>query len=254
MKLAPDDLRGVAETLLIPLAYRDDPQSRRFRDQIDYDWQKFEGGVQRAGIVARTQILDALVGAFLRDHRGGLVVNMGAGLDTRFHRLDDGAVQWLEVDLPEVIALREKLAEPTNPRHTLFADSILDTAWLDEVRRRSPPAILFVAEGLLPYFDEPEHRRIFAVLAESFPGEEIVFQTSSPSIMARLAPKSLAKLRMNAEMRWGLEEGRDVEQLDPRVRFVGEHSLLDAGSAAPPLGLSADELRRAAKIVHARFV
>ncbi|HEX4455061.1 MAG TPA: class I SAM-dependent methyltransferase [Kofleriaceae bacterium] len=254
MKLAADDVRGVAETLFIPLAYRDDPQSRRFRDQIDYDWQKFDGGLQRAGIVARTRILDELVGAFVHEHRGGLVVNMGAGLDTRFHRLDDGAVQWLDVDLPEVIALREQLDEPASPRHALVAGSILDDAWLDEVRRRSPQAIMFVAEGLLPYFDEADHRRIFAALAEGFPGEEIVFHTSSPTLMAKLAPPSLAKLRMTAEMRWGLEDGRDVERLDPRVRYVAEYSLVDLITAPAPPGLSADDLRRAVKIVHARFV
>jgi O-methyltransferase involved in polyketide biosynthesis len=257
MKLAPDDLRGVAETLVIPLAYRDDPMSKRFRDAIDYDWDKFAnvGGLQRASIAARMQILDDFVGAFIAAHRGGLVVNMGAGLDTRFHRLDDGAIDWLEVDLPAVIALREKLGEPANPRHALFAGSILDTAWLDDVRRRASSAIMFVAEGLLPYFDEAEHRRIFATLAEHFPGEEIVFHTSAPSIIARLAPKSdLAKLRTNAEMRWGLEEGRDVEQLDPRVRFVREVSLRELFREPVTTELSEDELRRAAKIVHARFV
>jgi O-methyltransferase involved in polyketide biosynthesis len=257
MKLAPDDLRGVAETLLVPLAYRDDPMSKRFRDAIDYDWHKFTtGSLQHASMVARTEILDDIVGAFVRDNRGGLVANMGAGLDTRFHRLDDGTVQWLEVDLPEVIALRERLGEPANPRHALFAGSILDGPWLDQVRRRSAPAIMFVAEGLLPYFTEPQHREIFATLAENFPGEEIVFQTSAPSIITKLAPKSdLSKLRSGgAELRWGLEEGRDVEQLDPRVRFVEERSLSERFPNMMPPGLSKDELRRAAKVVHARFV
>jgi O-methyltransferase involved in polyketide biosynthesis len=257
MKLAPDDLRGVAETLLIPLAYRDDPFARKFRDQLAYDWHQFTtGSLQHASMVARTEILDDMVGAFVRDNRGGLVVNMGAGLDTRFHRLDDGAVQWLEVDLPEVIALREKLGEPASPRHVLFAGSILDGAWLDQVRARSAPAIMFVAEGLLPYFDAAQHREIFATLAENFPGEEIVFQTSAPSIITKLAPKSdLSKLRSGgAELPWGLEEGRDVEALDPRVRFVVERSLAERFPNVMPPGLSKDDLRRAAKIVHARFV
>ena len=259
-KLDADDLRGVSETLLIPLAYRDDPFARRFRDAIDYDWHKFaDTGVLRASIAARTAILDAVVGEFVRAHRGGLVVNMGAGLDTRFHRLDDGAVEWLEVDLPAVIELRAKLDEPASPRHAMFAGSVLDTGWLDVVRRRSSSAIMFVAEGLMPYFDEAEHRRIFAALAESFPGEEIVFQTNAPSIVRPFAASSdLTKLRTSAEMRWGLEEGRDVELLDPRVRYVREHSLLELCRDQLPAAMlaraGADELRRAAKIVHARFV
>ena len=259
-KLDAGDLRGVSETLLIPLAYRDDPFARRFRESIAYDWEKFaDTGVLRASIVARTTILDAVVGEFVRTHRGGLIVNMGAGLDTRFHRLDDGAVEWLEVDLPAVIALRAQLGEPASPRHAMFAGSILDTGWLDEVRRRSSSAIMFVAEGLLPYFDEAEHRRIFAALAESFPGEEIVFQTNAPSIVRQFAATSdLTKLRTSAEMRWGLEHGSDVELLDPRVRYVREHSLLEHYGDQLPAAIRArghaDDLRRAAKIVHARFV
>ncbi|HEY1547357.1 MAG TPA: class I SAM-dependent methyltransferase [Kofleriaceae bacterium] len=243
-KLDVGDLRGVAETLMIPLAYRDDALSRRFRDAIDYDWHKFPNtGLAHASIMARTQILDQLVGAFAAEHPAGLVVNMGAGLDTRFHRLDNGAIRWLEVDLPEVIAFRAKLGEPAEPRHALFAGSILETTWLDEARQRSSPAILFVAEGLLPYFSEAEHRQIFATLAEGFPGEEIAFHTIAPSILAQLGDKSaLTKMRTSSEMRWGLEEARDIEQLDPRVRFVREYPLMPA------------PLDKAAKIVHARFV
>jgi O-methyltransferase involved in polyketide biosynthesis len=255
MKLSVDALHGVAETLLIPLAYRDDPRARAFRDRIDYDWDKFAaGGLQRASIVARTRILDDLVGEFVRDHRGGLVVNMGAGLDTRFHRLDDGAVRWLEVDLPEVIALRAQLDESSDSRHVMFSGSVLDVAWLDAVRRCSSPAILFVAEGLLPYFDEAEHRVIFAALADGFPGTDIIFQTSAPSIVRQFLPRSdLGKLRTNAELRWGIEHGCDVERLDPRVRYVREFSLTERFSELAPPGLTVDELRRAAKIVHARF-
>jgi O-methyltransferase involved in polyketide biosynthesis len=87
-------------------------------------------------MVARTAILDAQVRAFLARHPEGLVVNLGAGLDTRFHRLDNGKLQWMEIDLPEVTAFRRKLDEPASPRHTLFAGSVLERVWIDEVKRQ----------------------------------------------------------------------------------------------------------------------
>ncbi len=56
--------------------------------------------------VMRVRQFDAYARGFLSHNPGGLVVDIGCGLDTRFHRLDDGQVTWLGIDLPEVIALR----------------------------------------------------------------------------------------------------------------------------------------------------
>jgi O-methyltransferase involved in polyketide biosynthesis len=266
-----DDLRGVSETLLIPLHYRvedslseaspfKDAVAEGFHATIAYEWEKFQGhSLQRPGIVARTTILDAQVRAFLTSHPDGLVVNLGAGLDTRFHRLDNGKVQWIEIDLPDVIAFRRKLAEPSNRRHFLFAGSVLDREWIDEVKRRAAKHILFVAEGLLPYFTEEQHRTIFAYLADGFPGQELLFQTSAPSLIQGFVHTSdLTKLRTNVELEWGLEDSRDVEALHPGVRFVREFSVLEACKDQLPQALleklSPDQLRNAAKIVHVRFV
>lgn len=131
----------------------------------------------------RTAILDEQVRNFLDKAPDGLVVNLGAGLDTRFHRLDNGRVEWIELDLPAVIALRRKLAEPGSKRHWMIAASILDDGWVAEIKRRARSRILFVAEGLFPYFTEEEHRKIFHCLAGNFPGQEMLFHTMASSLM-----------------------------------------------------------------------
>ena len=59
-------------------------------------------------------------------HPEGLVVNLGAGLDTRFYRLDNGTIAWIDIDLPEVVAFRQKLQDPANPRRLLLAASVLE--------------------------------------------------------------------------------------------------------------------------------
>jgi|HubBroStandDraft_1064217.scaffolds.fasta_scaffold158413_1 O-methyltransferase involved in polyketide biosynthesis len=269
-QLQADDLKGVSETLLIPLHYRvedslseasafKDALAEGFHAAIAYEWEKFQGhSLVRPAIVARTAILDAQVGLFLGSHPEGLVVNLGAGLDTRFHRLDNGELHWIEIDLPEVIAFRRKLDEPANPRHTLFAGSVLDQEWIDEVKRRAAPHILLVAEGLFPYFTEEQHRTIFASLAEGFPGQELLFQTSAPSVTRGFVQTSdLTKLRTRVELQWGLEESREVEALHPSVRFLQEFSLVEAVKEVPEAlrrKLSPEQLRKAAKIVRVRFV
>ncbi len=169
-QIQSDNLKGVSQTLLIPLHYRaeesksksssfKDEIAERFHDAIAYDWSEFGAdssqGPMAAGITAvfhkRFAIFDEQVRDFLEKAPDGLVVNLGAGLDTRFHRLDNGRVEWIELDLPGVIAFRQKLREPESKRHRMIAASVLDDNWVAEIKRYAKSRILFVAEGLFPY-------------------------------------------------------------------------------------------------------
>ncbi len=270
-KLQVDDLTGVSETLLIPLHYRveesragsgsyKDDMAERFHDAIAYEWDKFhDSALQQSAIAARTAILDDQVKAFIATNPDALIVNLGAGLDTRFHRLDNGKIEWIELDLAAVIAFRQKLGEPTNPRHILFAASVFDRdRWIPEVRRHARPRVLFVAEGLFPYFTEEQHKEIFGSLAGNFPGREMLFQTSAPSIVRDFVQHSaLSKLRTSVDLQWGLEDSTDVSLLNPKVQFVSEFPLLTDYEKLPPRvrqRLSPDQMRKAGKIVRVRFI
>jgi O-methyltransferase involved in polyketide biosynthesis len=269
-KLEPHDLVGVSETLLVPLHYRvmesrspggafKDAAGEAFHDAIAYDWSVFQGvKLQKPGIVGRTLILDREAGAFIAAHPEALVLNLGAGLDSRFHRLDNGALTWIEIDLPDVIAFREKLGEPANPRHRLLAGSVLDEDWTRAVGPLARGPVLLIAEGLTPYFTEDEHRRFFGLLADHFPGATLLFQNSAASILKEFAHLSdLSRLRTQAEIRWGLEEGADVSSLTPKARFEAEYSILEGYEHLLPEELqhriTPESLRRAGKIVRVRF-
>lgn len=280
-QLQSEDLKGVSQTLLIPLHYRveesksesssfKDEIAERFHDAIAYDWSKFDAdasqnwmtGAATASFYARRAIFDEQVGNFLEKAPDGLVVNLGAGLDTRFHRLDNGRVEWVELDLPGVIAFRQKLHEPENKRHRMIAASVLDENWVVEIKRNAGQRILFVTEGLLPYFTEEEHRTIFTCLADNFPGAEMLFQTSAPSLTAGLVQYSaLSKMDSKVELQWGLEDSRQVSALHPKVEFVREFPLLekylethyDELPEAFRQKFSPAAARQIAKIVHVRF-
>jgi O-methyltransferase involved in polyketide biosynthesis len=275
-QIQSDDLKGVSETLLIPLHYRDetsksessgfkDEVAESFHDAIAYDWGKFDAqprnpmsALRVAAFGERTAILDELVRNFLERAPDGLVVNLGAGLDTRFHRLDNGRVEWIELDLPEVIALRRKLPEPESKRHRMIAASVLDENWMVEVKRHARSRVLFIAEGLLEYFTEDEHRKIFSCLAENFPGEEMLFQTMAPSLTSGLVQYSvLSKMGSKVALQWGLDDSKQVSALHPKVEFVREFSLLERlyDQLPEPIRqkLSPAMAKQVAKIVHVRF-
>lgn len=270
-KLQSEELKGVSETLLIPLHYRVEESKRegsgfkdklgeRFHDAIDYDWHKLRSeSFQRQVMAARTAILDERVKDFIATAPDGLVVNLGAGLDTRFHRLDNGTIRWIELDLPAVIAFRRKLQEPENPRHRFIAASVLEESWVSGIRRNEKDRILLVAEGLLSYFTEEEHKHIFGYLADVFPGQEMLFQTMAPSLVEGLIPYSnLPNLNSSVELLWGLEDSTQVATLlNPKVRFLREFPLLERLYASLPeqirQKLPPAMAKKLAKIVQVRF-
>jgi O-methyltransferase involved in polyketide biosynthesis len=70
---------------------------------------------------------------FLARHPDAVVVHIGCGLDSRFERVDNGQVEWYDLDLPEVIELRRKLFGDEGERHHLLGCSVLEETWLEAV-------------------------------------------------------------------------------------------------------------------------
>ena len=114
---------GVPITMLIPLYARaaetQAPQPM-IRDEdavqmvaaIDYDYSTFaDDAATLLGIAIRTQVLDEFAGEYIAQHPDACIINLGAGLDTRFSRVDNGRVRWYDLDLPESIAIRHQFID-----------------------------------------------------------------------------------------------------------------------------------------------
>ncbi|WP_423807470.1 class I SAM-dependent methyltransferase [Photobacterium damselae] len=92
---------------------------------------------------------DRLVQDFLRRHPSGLVVNVGAGLDTRFYRLDNGRCRWFELDTDENLLWREKLFHRSE-RYTLQQGSVVELCWLKALPlKQGTPTLLLCDQALL---------------------------------------------------------------------------------------------------------
>src|SRR5689334_12074185 len=104
-----------------------DPWAVALLDAIDYDYRKFGRPNQSHGLRARA--FDAVAIDYLAEHPQAAVVALAEGLQTSFWRLDRAGVAdeltWYSVDLPPVMALRERLL-PTDERIVALAQSALD--------------------------------------------------------------------------------------------------------------------------------
>ncbi|BCK58827.1 class I SAM-dependent methyltransferase [Nocardia wallacei] len=206
-------LGAVQETLLIPLYGRAlDARARRpvlgdhkaveLCDRIEYDFAEFRGPAL-SGSVLRTSIFDAWVRRFLAEHPDGTVVELGAGLNTRSNRLDNGRARWFDLDLPDTMALRRAFFDDTD-RVTMIAGSILDTDWFDRVAATGGPW-LFVSEAVLLYFDEEQVRAVVRQLAERFSGSLLAIDTGGRAMMDNQERNPVFRV-VSARMRWTCED------------------------------------------------
>ena len=180
----------VQETLVIPLYGRlvcsehypelfQDPSAKRICDSLDYDFGKKRrlmespAGLFGAIEVAQRQYdLQCEVEAYLESHPKAAVVNLGCGLDDTFSKVDNGLCRGYNIDMPDVIAVRDELL-PAGERETNIGYDLNDFAWMDAID--AVDGAVFYAAGVFYYFKTEDVRALFCAMAERFPGAVLAF-------------------------------------------------------------------------------
>ena len=228
-------LGRVQESLLVPLYARavdtlgkrpilNDPKAVEMVESIDWDFRRFNQRRRVVGCALRSAMFDEWVKDFLRRHPEGTVVEIGAGLNTRFERLDNGAVHWFDLDLPDVVELRQKFFIDSGRRVTL-AGSILDPGWMAAVRQ-SPGPYCFVAEAVFIYLTEEQVRGALAQIASNFPGVSIAFDTAILKAVNH-ENKDHARRKLGARFAWACEDPEEIEGWKIGLRLVESRTIGD---------------------------
>jgi len=233
-KTTIQDLSGVEETLLIPLYIRamesqrsdaciNDKRAEEVVRQLDQEsLQKTLALTEDFGrmvVILKGREFDRFAQDFLMRHPDAVIVHIGCGLDTRFERVDNGRVEWYDLDLPDVIEIRRKLVGGEGARHHFLACSVLEPAWLDAVRVHRGRPFLFLAEGVFMYFTEAQVKSLVLTLRDRFPGAELVFDAFSP-FMRWSHNHKVARTEIGAPLHWALKHPQDIERWsDPSTSF-----------------------------------
>lgn len=232
-------LEGVSETLLIPLYGRSLETERA--DGVIKDLKAVEiikrikeelptlqitcSPQLQLGLTIRTQILDERVSEFLSSAPNGNIINLGAGLCTRFFRVDNGQCSWTELDLPQVNQLWHQLYQETD-RHKFIQGSVTETDWFDKVIIKPEAKTLIIAEGLLMYFSEEVVHSILSNLTKRFPGADMVFDVVGiPEFMTTISDWIFPDLR-GVKFGWGANTNASIEQRKD-LSIVGSWLFLD---------------------------
>jgi len=237
------NLDGVAETLLLTLYVRaletqrrdsllQDEKAVTLVNRMNYDFSRFTrikmDENDKLTIILRNREFDRYARDFIAHNPEAVVVHIGCGLDSRFERVDNGQVEWYDLDLSEVIELRRELIGSEGGRYHLLSGSVFDSAWLDVVKVHSQRPFLFLAEGVLMYFKEEQVRSLVLTLRDHFPGAELVCDAFSPFIVrANNLRLRLSSTKIGARYYWGLRNGEDVESWGDGICLLDQWGVFD---------------------------
>jgi O-methyltransferase involved in polyketide biosynthesis len=233
---AIDGLKGVSESLLLPLYIRakemnqpnpilKDERAVELVQKLKYDESMFNPAQVRedvqVSILLRNRQFDLITSAYLARYPNAIVVHLGCGLDTRFERLDNSQLEWYDLDLPKVTALRHELLDVETERYHLLACSVIDPAWIDMVSIHLPRPFLFLAEGLFMFFEEDQIKSLVLALNGRFPGSELVFDAFSP-FYAWGNNRRVNRTHIGAAALWSLKDSKELENWAEGIHLLDE--------------------------------
>ena len=188
----------VQETLVIPLYGRrlcsrmfptlfQDESAAELMERIDYDFSELEkqsnslmqvfGALE---VAMRQSDLAWEVGDYLKAHPKAAVINLGCGLDNTGRACDNGSCKIYNIDLPDVIALRNQLL-PAGEREQNLALDLNDPAWMDAIDADPMEGTVLFAAGVFYYFTTKQVKWLVTSMAERFPGGRLVFDGAGKS-------------------------------------------------------------------------
>jgi len=165
--------------------------------------------------VSRTFLFDYYVKRHV-DEGYDTVINLAAGLDTRPYRLNvPENLKWIDVDLPAMIAYKNKLLQGDKPKcqlRSVSLDLADKTARLDLFKQLNGEAkqALVLTEGLLIYLTADEVASLASDLSSQKNFRRWVFDLQSPMLLA-MATETMGWILKGsgAKFQFAPEEGEE---------------------------------------------
>ena len=235
------NLEGVEKTMLLTLyakAKHSRDKNHKFYDskaievisKVDYDFSIAEKDrFMQLGTIARTIVLDKMVTEYIKNHPDCTIVNIASGMDTRFNRLDNGKINWYNVDLENSANYRLKYIEDTDRVKTLTY-SAMDPKWASEIIIKKD--ILFIVEGLTMYLNQKDVEDIINIIDTNFDKCSIFMEIMPPISVKNTKEESIEDT--NAKFIWGVEKGSELTKFNNNFKWIKDVNLFDGVNVYKP--------------------
>ena len=117
---------------------------------------------------------------YIKTHPEAAVINLGCGLDNTGRVCDNGRCQIYNIDLPDVIELRNRFL-PAGEREKNLALDLTAFHWMKAIDADPAKGTVLFAAGVFYYFQTEAPRKLFPAMAERFPGGRLVFDGAGPA-------------------------------------------------------------------------
>jgi methyltransferase (TIGR00027 family) len=164
--------------------------------------------------VARTWLIDRLISDQVGRQGTDMVINLAAGLDARPYRMElPRSLQWIEVDLPEILAHKEEILRNEQPLCALerirldLSNRDARRELFSELGRRAN-RVLIVSEGLLVYLTDEEVAALGKDLTAPPAFQHWIIDLASPALLKMLVKQMGTPLdRAGAPLKFAPQEG-----------------------------------------------
>ncbi len=230
------------ETLIIPLYGRkvcadhypelfEDREAERICEMLDYDFESRKKMMESpAGLFGALEVAqrhyDLLweIRDYLKQHPQASVVNLGCGLDDSFSKADNGRCRGYNIDLPDVIKIRNELLGTTEREMNIGCD-LNDFSWMDQID--GSRGVFFFAAGVFYYFKKEEIRKMISTMAERFPAGVLVFDSCNERGAKMMRKTWLKEAGISGVSAYfSLEDKAEIEKWSSEFESVSEKSYM----------------------------
>ncbi len=203
---------------------------RKFYSSISYHDAK--AGARRA------RTFDDIANQYIAVCPHCTVINLACGFDTRFWRIANENCRYIEIDLPEVIAVKKEILKD-QLAYDLIGLSALDPTWMEQVTAHGNSHILVLAEGLLMFLSQPEVTWLFQQFAQRFTESMFSFDMVREKYLRGIWKWLLrleTRINWQLDARWisGMNDPAEIESYATGLHVLGNVK----GSAGPVITVS----------------
>lgn len=230
-------LNSIEKTMLIPLWARaeetmnggliNDPLSIEIVNEIDTSvygfnqMSKFVKNYLLTAIANRTILIDRFLNGIINEKT--VVYNFGCGLDTRFARYANKVRIWYDIDMPEVIDIRNSFAKESADYKMQAINALSDNPM--EGLDLSKDCVI-ICEGILMYFTELEVRNFLKKVIDSTQSGNMILETLGSWTKLKVNPV-IKGIGENSRYTWSLNNTQDCRKLDNRMKMIETKSIFD---------------------------
>lgn len=186
----------------------------------------------------RDRLFDAAADEFIAAHPGCTVLNLACGFDTRYWHLKKHDCTYIELDLPEMVHLKQELLGE-RLSYEMIDSSVLDTTWIDQVTKNGRENFLLLAQGLFMYLPPGEVLNLFRKIGERFTNSRLMATMASIGWTRGVGK---AVVRLNSRLDWGLDVGftfgirkpSEMEAFSPAFKVIA----VEDGTVGPVVTIS----------------